>query len=162
MSDLKEIHDSTCPNFNSNEPKLQLSCDGIAENKSNSVTIDAYSVCFNNCQNIYPHTFIRPLGKHKMDNINRLRAVVNDITSNGFHISQFVGDSPMRSRASGTKNHASWFPCEYCFGKGVKIELSDNSKGREKIIQQKEVIEEKIKDCQHEPQSLKETQKLPI
>ena len=93
---------------------------------------------------------MRPLGKYKLDHQRHIREVLNDITENNFRITQIIGDNPIRSRFKGCKNHSAWFPCEYCFSKGIKIEISDNSKARKKLLEQKNLLEEKIIQCQTE------------
>ena len=62
---------------------------------------------------------------------------------------QYIADKLKRSDAKDCKGHASWYPCEYCFAKGTKIEISD-SKAKKKLEEQKKLIEEKITQCQSE------------
>ena len=152
MKHIAAIHRDRCPNFN--QKHLQLSCDGVQESRSNSVSIDVYSVNIKNCKCIYPVKLVRPLVKQNIDSKSHLREVVQDILQNGFRIRQFVGDNPKRSKAKGCKNHASWFACDYGYAKGVKIEVSDNSVAKAKIIHQQRLIQEKIEEFQNRPRSV--------
>ena len=138
--------------------EIQLSCDGIQENKSNSISIDAYSLKFKKCKSIYPHKLVRPLSKQACDHNRHLNEVIKDINDNLCRILQFVGDNPKRAFAKAFKNHASWYACDYCFSKGVKIVLSNNVKAEKQIIQQKQLIEEKIRECQNNQPTTPETE----
>ena len=155
---MRAIHETSCPN--SGEKKLQLSCDGVSETKSTSTSIDVYSLCFKNCNTIYPHKLVRPLYKHKVDSQKYLKKVIDDITDNDYRITQFVGDNPKRSDAKECKCFSSWYPCEYCYAKGVKIEIEDNSNARKKIMLQINIIEEKINDCDIEPDTPERESKI--
>ena len=147
-SDIVAIHEDKCPSFE--EKKIQLSCDGVHENKSTSVSIDVYSWNFKNCKAIYPHKLVRPLNKYKVDDKITLREVVHDVSSNHLRIMQYIADKLKRSTAKDCKSHSSWFACEYCFAKGTKIVVSDNENAKKKINEQINVIEEKITECQTE------------
>ena len=142
------IHEKNCPNFE--EKKIQLSCDGVHETKSSSTSIDVYSVNMRQCKIIYPHKLIRPLRKEFADSKRHLREVVDDITDNDMRITQYVGDQPKRSDAKGCKGHSSWFPCEYCYSKGLKIFINENSKAQKKILDQIKLIEDKKNQCENE------------
>ena len=117
------------------------------------MSIDVYSLNIEQCKNIYPLKLIRPLRKKSVDPQQILRQVVDDLLNNGFRILHFVGDNPKRSEAKQTKGHASWFPCEYCFAKGTKIEISDNCKVKRQLLQQKKIIEDRIKDFRKQPRT---------
>ena len=96
---------------------------------------------------------MRPLHGYKVDSKKQLGHVLNDLLDNSCRISQYIGDNPKRSDAKDVKNHASWHPCEYCYAKGTKIELSGNLKTREKLTQQIQLISEKICECETYPDS---------
>ena len=157
MSDIVKIHESKCPQFK--EKTLQLSCDGVHENKSSSVSLDIYSTCFKHCKNIYPHKIVRPLGKFKVDSKKQLGNVVDDILENKFQISQFIADNKVRSDAKQALCHSAWYPCEYCYAKGTKIDLIDYS-ARNKLISQRNAIQEKINDCENEEKSQENERKI--
>ena len=142
FSDVKALHAKKCPRFK--EQKLQLSCDGVHENKSSRVSLDVYSVNIKDCKNIYPLKIVRPLVKEIIDHKEQLRQVACDITDNYFRIMQYIADNLKRAVGKDCKNHASWFPCEYCYAKGTKIEISKNLKQKRQLHQQITIIEEKI------------------
>lgn len=101
-----------------------------------------------------------PLGKHKINHRQYLNEVLNDITSNNYRITQYIGDNPKRSFAKDCKCFSSWYPCEYCFAKGKKIELIDNSRAKNRLMQQVTLIGEKISDCEKEPASPERNNKI--
>ena len=108
-----------------------------------------YSVKFKNCKTIYPLRLVRPLVKKKIDNKAQLSEVINDISSNNFIITQFIADNLKRATAKECKNHASWFPCEYCYGKGVKIEITTNSKAKKQLMEQMKLVQEKMAEYEN-------------
>ena len=142
--DILKIHSKVCPNF---EKHVQLSVDGISEAKSNSVSIDVYSSKFRNCRYVYPHRLVRPIKKGYVDNKEQLKMFVSDITANGLHIDNIVADNLKRAVMKGCLNHASLFPCEYCFSKGVQIAETKQKSDSPQVA--KKVIMEKIKRIQN-------------
>lgn len=82
----------------------------------------------------------------KINHTHHFNLVVNDIFENNLTITQFIGDNPKRALARGCLNHASWYACEYCFSKGVKILTNDDeiAKKKESLLLQKRIISEKI------------------
>ena len=150
-SDVIALHELKC--HSAHENQLQLSCDSVSESKSTNISLDVYSTCFKNCKNIYPHKIVRPLGKYKLNSRKHLSDVLKDITDNNFRISQYVGDNPKRSDAKEVCNHASWFPCEYCFAKGVKVVITANAKAKKSLEDQLKIIDTKIRQSEREPQS---------
>ena len=86
-----------------------------------------------------------------MNTKEHLGLVIEDILKNGLKIKQFVADNLKRAIAKDSKNHSSWYAFEYCYAKGIKIEVTDNTKARQKLIQQKKLIEEKIAECRNNP-----------
>ena len=121
------------------------------ESKSSTVSIDVYSLCFKQCKNIYPHKLVRPLGRYKIDSKKQLGDVLNDLKNNNIQISQYIADNLKRSDAKDCKCHSAWYPCEYCYAKGSKIEISENTKAKKKLEHQKQLIQEKIDQCENEP-----------
>ena len=143
---------------------MQLSCDGVHENKSSSVSLDIYSSCFKHCKNIYPHKIVRPLGKFKVDTQKQLRDVVDDILQNGLNIFQFIADNLARSDAKLVLCHSAWYPCEYCVAKGTKIDILDHS-ARNKLVSQRNAIQEKINECENEennPENVSKIENLKV
>lgn len=125
---------------------MQLSCDGVHDAKSNSISHDVYSVKFDNCQTIYPIRIVRPLKKGSVDNLHQLKLVLDDLYVNNCVVSQFIGDNPKRAFAKHCLCFSSWYPCEYCFAKGTKILLNseENEKHKEKLQLQRQIVSEKI------------------
>ena len=85
------------------------------------------------------------------ENKRHLRDVLNDIMANNLRITQYVADNPKRSEAKECKCFSAWYPCEYCFAKGCKIEIVDNCKAKKKISQQINLVSEKLRECESEP-----------
>lgn len=103
-----------------------------------------YSLSFKNCKTIYPFKLIRPLNKHEIDHKGHFRDVINDIIENNLKLDQVIADKLKRSFLKDIKGHSSWFPCEYCYAKGVKIDINENSKARKKLNDQITFLQEKI------------------
>lgn len=133
------------------EKKIQLSCDGVHENKSTTTSIDVYSLKFQNCKHIYPYKLVRPLNKYKLDKKKELSDVINDIKENDIRIMQFIADKLKRSEAKDCKCHASWYACEYCYAKGSKIVVSDNVSAKKKIEQQITFVQQQINTFEEDP-----------
>ena len=117
-----ELHNSKCPTPCSN---IQVSLDGVAECKSNLVSLDVYSIRFANCHQVYPIQIIRPLGKYRIDHQAYLDEFLTDVCSNGCEIDVFVGDNLKRANARNCKTSSSYFPCEYCESKGHLLNQED-------------------------------------
>ena len=95
-----------------------------------------------------------------MDKKRILRDVIEDISANGLRIMQYIADNLKRAEAKDVKCHSSWFPCEYCFARGTKIEVSDNVRAKNKIEQQILLVQEKINQCQNGPSSSQKIENL--
>ena len=105
------IHRSRCPNAGD---QLQISCDGVSESKSTSVSLDVYSARATDCQVPYPFCLVRPNVKLcGVDNRSKLHDFIVDIGQEG-RIVQFIGDNPKRAIARDSLSHSSYYPCEYC------------------------------------------------
>ena len=105
---------------------MQVSSDGMSESKSTSISLDVYSSRMKNCQVIYPHRIVRPLGKNKVDSKVQFSLFLKDILENSGNISHYIADNLKRATGKCCLNHASYFPCEYCFQKGVRFVLNDS------------------------------------
>ena len=102
----------------------------------------------NNCKVVYPHRLVRPLGKYRGINGSvQLKLVIDDILHNGKNIDAFVGDNPKRSKAKKVLSHASYFPCEYCFARGVATCVRSVSKSarRKQLALEKKIVADKLK-----------------
>ena len=111
MKDVKKMHSQICPN---KPTMVQLSLDGVQEANSSLVSLDMYSVCFNDCRNVYPIRLIRPLNKLKFDEREHLASVVQDINDNDLLIHTAVMDRLKRNFAKCILSHSAYFACEYC------------------------------------------------
>ena len=111
MKDVLKMHKQICP---SKPTMLQLSLDGVQEAVSSLVSVDTYSICFNDCRNIYPIRIIRPVNKAKFDEYEHLASVVGDINENDILIHTAVFDRLKRNFAKCIMSHSSYYACEYC------------------------------------------------
>ena len=124
-----ELHEKLCPGANDHDVGVQLSCDGVKETNSTSVSLDVYSLKMTNCKTVYPFRLVRQIGKYrKVDNKVQLQKAVNDIVENEKKIHNFLADNPKRSLARLSLSHSSYHPCEYCFARGVPIRLSNKTR----------------------------------
>ena len=87
-----------------------------------------------------------------MDHKKYLTEVIQDITENALRIKQYIADNLKRSEGKDCKCHSAWYACDYCFAKGVKIDVSENSSVVRKLNDQVLLIEEKIQDCESLPE----------
>lgn len=138
-SDIDKIHKAKCPNYIT---EMQVSCDGMSETKSTSVSLDVYSSRRSNCQVIYPYKIIRPLRKYPINHLKHFSAFLNDIINNSGQVKQYVADNLKRATGKGSLNHKATFPCEYCFSRGIRCQLKDNST---KTSRQFTLMKKKIK-----------------
>ena len=146
--DILQLHASKCPNPQKN---LQLSCDGVAECRSNSVTLDVYSVRAVNCRQIYPVKIIRPLNRYKIDHKEHLREILNDfVRKNSCCLKHYIGDNPKRAIAKDCLNHASLFACEYCFSCAIRLKLASNSDELDEDMTKK-ILREKLNILKEKP-----------
>ena len=87
------------------------------------------------------------MGKYKdINHQEQLELFLNDILDNGKQISEFVGDSQKRSTAKKCLGHSSYFPCEYCFSRGVPTSIfavTENVRQKNYTVQ-KQLIREKL------------------
>ena len=90
---------------------------------------------------------MRPLGKYKyINHQEQLELFLKDILDNGKQISEFIGDSQKRSTAKKCLGHSSYFPCEYCFSRGVPTSVSavtENVRQKNYTVE-KQLIREKL------------------
>ena len=113
-----------CPNPNST---VQVSLDGVSECRSNTNSLDVYSLRFTDCRTVYPVKIVRPIGKFRVDQQAHLDDFLSDVCMNGCVIHSFIGDSQKRSTARASKGHSSYFPCEYCESKGQLLHNLDSA-----------------------------------
>ena len=129
-----------------------MSCDGVKECRSNSVSLDVYTSRFRNCSVVYPHRIVRPLAKYKgIDNQKQLKLFIKNILENGLDIDEFLGDNPKRAHARNCLCHSSKFPCEYCVAKGVLITMCDevHNEMKKDIDIQLSLINDKLQNMEN-------------
>lgn len=97
-----------------------------------------------NCRQIYPHKIVRPLNKAAINHNEILSDVISDLLRNSCRIAQFLADNLKRATAKNCLNHASMFPCEYCFAKGVRIVTKKMNNDTDKIKLHLSLVREKI------------------
>lgn len=122
----------------------------FTECHSNTNSLDVYSIRFSNCRVVYPLQIIRPIGRHQMDNQHYLDQFLTDICENGLKIDAFNDDKPKRSDVKVCKCQASYFPCEYCFSKGVLLCNKDPELQAKKkhLVKQKNSIDLQISEAE--------------
>ena len=109
---------------------VQLSLDGIQESNSSVVSLDIYSLCFNDCRNIYPFRIIKPMNRFKIDEQEQLASVLEDINNNDLTIYCGVFDKLKRSVVKCTLSQSSYYACEYCEAPAhLFVETIDNGEG---------------------------------
>lgn len=125
------------------------------------MTIDAFSIKFEDCKQIYPVKLIRPLVKLD-SNIDKrvLGEVLDEISENNLRLKQYIADNKKRATVKDCKNHAAWHPCEYCYAKGIKIELNVNAPAKKKIEQQIRLVQVQIEECGNEENNPQNAVKL--
>lgn len=117
VKDVLKIHSETCRNHQSEEQgqiEVNFSCDGVADSKSSTVSMDIFSISFPECSRVYPLTTIRPSKKNAVDFQSELRIVLEDLKQQYIKILNALADNPMRSNLRNCKNHSAYFSCEYC------------------------------------------------
>ena len=124
----------------------------MSESKSSTVSLDVYSTKFPNCQAIFPHVIVRPLRKFPVNSLHQFSEFIRDLVESGCRIANYVADNLKRATGKNCLNHASNFPCEYCFEKAKKYhyKISPTStkkefiKIREKIMNLDEIDESNL------------------
>ena len=129
MKDAIAIHERVCPNC---VRSLRLSSDGVQECRSNSVSLDVYSIKMENCRNVYPLKIIRPLNKFHVDYRPHLKEILDGLVETNSELKCLTADNPKRSNLKEVRNHASPFGCEYCTCKGERY-IDKSSKIKEEI-----------------------------
>ena len=100
--------------------EVQLSSDGVSECRSTSVSLDVYSIRIIGCQQVYPICIVRLIDKSYVHPENHLKNVIVDLIKNDFQIKNYIADNLKRATGKLCLNHASLFPCEYCFARGTR------------------------------------------
>lgn len=135
---------------------IQISLDGIQENKSSPVSLDVYTMKFIGCKDIFPIKIIRPIVKNQLNHHTQLESVLNSIAANDLRVHSFICDNPKRAFIKNSMQHSAKFGCEYCFECGTqprnileeqtKEVVKKLSQQRRDIIQQIQNLNENDKD----------------
>ena len=143
MDDILKIHEDRCPSFCKD---VQVSSDGVSENKSSINVLDVFSVRFHGCRIIYPCQIVRPIGKFKVNQRQLLDDFLTNVCSANCIIKKYIGDSLKRSNAKDCLGHSSYFPCEYCFCKGTLHHKCESSlvKKKKQLIESQTQIQSQI------------------
>ena len=100
MDDLNKFHSHCCPSSDPSKPtKLQLSLDGVQDCKSSGVSVDMYSVNYDQCRNVYPVRCIRPINRYRYNEQASIKSVLEDLKSSNCHVTDGIFDNPKRSIA---------------------------------------------------------------
>lgn len=160
--EIIKLHEARCNNVDC-YGRIQISCDGVAECRSNSNSMDVYSVRFFNCNLVYPHTIVRPVQKkYKVDPKPYFRDFINDLKNNDLIIKMFIGDNPKRALAREALCHSSLYACEYCSQRAASFVIFEKQVRAKKkhLEEQIKVIEQKIEglksDDEHDRSEVKD------
>ena len=154
VNDIVEIHEKQCESLQPHCP-TQLSNDGVSECKSNSASLDVFTMRFEKCRYVYPITIIRPSEKYRVDSKKYLYQVIQDVLCNSCTITMFIGDNPKRAMARDAMGHSSFYACEYCFQKASRfIEAFKKTDNKRKNLEgQIELIKTEINGVKNVPNS---------
>ena len=117
VKSVLQIHSQICNRHQQfdNEPmKVNLSCDGVADAKSNTVSLDIFSLSFPECSNVYPIVVVKSEEKGSVSILEQLEKILEEMQENSVILNNILCDNPMRSMLKNVKNHSSYMPCEYC------------------------------------------------
>ena len=136
VKDVLKIHKSRCSRHQQDLKNMtvDLSCDGVADSKSSSVTMDMYTLSFPECRTVYPLAAIRPDDKSSIHFQDELSIVLDDLKSNNIKIRNVLADNPMRALMRNCKNHAGYFSCEYCRASATYCHDDDNREAKKTIL----------------------------
>ena len=158
LKNVLKIHSNMCRShqqFDKGPMKINISCDGVADAKSNSVTMDIFSVCFPECSNVYPLVTIKAEEKGSVSLLEQLTKITKEMILNNVILKHVLGDNPMRAMLRNCKNHSSYFSCEYCTSSAVFFE--DPARSKELKLQEtnhlkrKRKYEEEIRNLSEQP-----------
>lgn len=110
------------------------------------ISLDVYSVRMKGCKQVYPLRIVRPIDKTFTDHDDHLKTVLLDLHAVYLKVKQFIGDNPKRALARLCLNHASLFPCEYCFARGLRHHVNPDTLALfiKKIAMKKSIAEDKL------------------
>lgn len=131
-----------------------MSLDGVQESKSSTITIDAFTITFQNCKKVYPIRLIRPSNKYKYDEQEQISKVIEDIKLNNCTITAAVSDNPKRSKLRCALCHSATYACEYCESCAISIRNASSISAIKKMYElRRKNIEETINFLKESPGS---------
>lgn len=142
---------------------IQLSLDGVTENKSSTVSLDIYTIKFKGCRDVYPVKIIRPLLKPQIDLQEQFKLVLNSVESYNLILEALIGDNPKRSFFRNSLQHSAKNGYKYCFESGVPYTQTfeiDNAKFVRNIKKQKKNIVEQLSALNNNSEKLAEIESL--
>ena len=100
--------------FNNEPMRVNLSCDGVADAKSNTVSLDIFSISFPECSNVYPILVVKSEEKGNVCILEQLGKILEEMRENNVILNNLLCDNPMRCLLKNVKNHSSYRACDYC------------------------------------------------
>ncbi len=97
---------------------LDISVDGVPENKSAGRSVDILSVRFVGCRAIYCLAVLQPTrrGLGIEDDVV-LEHFLRDLQESGLRLRRVIADAPKRALLQGLKQHSALYACPYCVAK---------------------------------------------
>ena len=141
MSDILNIRQQICPTKSST---VQMSYDGVGENKSTTVSLDVFTVSFDGCRIVFPKTLYRSLLTNDTSEDERIQPILTDLTENECTLRQVVADNPKRAILRKCLSHSSFFPCEYCYLEGTSFKDTSYKKKWKDICDK---LKEEFRGC---------------
>ena len=116
IKEIMKVHAKASNKHQKCTAKMQvdLSCDGVSDSNSSSVSMDIFTVSFPECSTVYPLAVLRPIEKTSISFNQEFARVIQDLKDNDIRIRNVRADNPMRAAMRNCKNHASYYSCEYC------------------------------------------------
>ena len=111
--------------------------DGVSKAKSNSISLDIYSIKIKKCRTIYPIKIVRPILKGYINNKNQLRNVLNDLSTTLVTLDEVVADAPKRANLRDCLNFMAKYTCDYCYARGVPCKNQNTRKKPKEELEQK-------------------------
>ena len=94
--------------------KVNLSCQSVDDAKSNTVSLDVFSISFPECSSVYPIVVVKSEEKGYVSILEQLGKILDEMQENNVILNNILCANPMRAMLKNVKNHSSYRPCEYC------------------------------------------------
>ena len=158
ISEVFKIHSSICPSHQQYEDgpmEVVLSCDGVSDAKSNSISLDIFSLAFPECASVYPIVVIRSEEKGNVNLISELTKITDQLKLLNAIIKCVLCDNPMRAILRNGKNHAAYYACEYCTSHAIQYQdpqlAKDTEKEKQEHKKRKEKYQEELQQEMNQP-----------